>query len=1399
MVWQRMIQRLQRRNRRPISAHTSGKGRRSLRLESLAKRELLASDLGAVSGVSYADLTLDGLTADDVRLAGVTVELYRDVDASGSLTAGDGAPIATTTSDANGLYFFRGLDVDTFIVNQLSAGSDLVAPDPIVVNIADDSGAVLTVIDDFTETAQMVTVDGMATTASDSAAASEALGGFRDLLVTRTSNVGILNVAADPVDDILSIGSQTNGEGTLLIQYDGDDDSSTLDFTGLGGISLVGGDPGDPVDPDAGILIQASTEATGDTMTVRVYTDENNFAVASNIPVPLDTMVNGVQEDVFVRYASDFVFTGNPDFNNVGAIEFEITISDNNDGTFAAFTVRGPNVETRNLPNEQLLQLGGSLFDDMGGGAETNNGIFDASESGVENITVELYGEPTGGGTIDPSTQTPIATTTTDVNGDYSFDQLIAGDYLVVIPESEFASGETLFGYTSSTGNAPTPDPNDDVDNDNNGNMVAGIGVVSGTISLVAGSEPIDDGDTDPNSNFTLDLGVTPTIDLDITKTLDEAASTLESGGQAFFDLDFENLGPLDANNVVLTDLLPDGMTINEADSDFGTFTPTITGQTISIDLGSLAMGASGTVRIAADIAVGQTAAITNTASITADELDVDAVNNDDAVLVTLANSDLVITKSDNTDSAVIAGEQFTYTITVTNDGPDDARGILATDDLPDDLTFVSASFTTGSGTVTEDPQDSGSLSISIDDLAADESAVIDVIVLVSANATDTLQNTVTVVVDPETDPDLTNNTATEETPVARNVDVSVVKTTSDVALAGGQLVYTIDVTNSGPGDARGVEVTDTLDAFYTFDSLDAGTSGVTVTENGQLLTFDVGTVASGATTTFTFTVDIAASATGTINNQADVTTTDNDTDTTNNSDDVDSTIGTDTDLVLTKEVDLTTAVAGEDTLTYTFTISHDTDSMSDSGEVTFTDTLPAGVTGVTIDAPDATSSGFDTGMQTVTVVFAPIALGQTRTFTVTASVNEDATGTITNTGSISVNGGDSDTTNNSDSAATDLTSEFDVTLTKTANDTTPDPGSNVTYTIDLTNDGPSTATGVVLTDVVPDGLTFVSGTLNGQSATLSGTTVTFPTISLDADETLSATLIFTVDVDTNGTVTNTASVTADAGETDTTNNSASADITASALADLTVTKSVDETEIQAGGELTYTITVTNSGVSTAVDATAVDTLPTGVTFVSGTGPNNQALTANNGVVTVDGGDLAENESFTFTIIASVNATATGTLTNSVSVSTTTDESNENNNTATAATTIDTISSSFGGSVYIDANDNGIRDTDEEGIEGVTLVLIGTDSLGNAVNLAATTDDNGDYVFNDLAAGTYRVDELQPAGFRDGQDTAGTGATATVLNDAFVDIALEADTDAVDFNFGELLDQLSKRRFLAST
>ncbi|MBI2824818.1 MAG: carboxypeptidase regulatory-like domain-containing protein [Planctomycetia bacterium] len=108
------------------------------------------------------------------------------------------------------------------------------------------------------------------------------------------------------------------------------------------------------------------------------------------------------------------------------------------------------------------------------------------------------------------------------------------------------------------------------------------------------------------------------------------------------------------------------------------------------------------------------------------------------------------------------------------------------------------------------------------------------------------------------------------------------------------------------------------------------------------------------------------------------------------------------------------------------------------------------------------------------------------------------------------------------------------------------------------------------------------------------------------------------------------------------------------------------------------------------------------------------------------------------------------------------------------------------GKVYLDTNNNGVFDAAERGIGGVTLALL--DGGGNPLGVTTVTDASGAYRFENLAPGAYGVAEIQPAGYLDGLDAAGSaGGTALNPGDKITGAVLVAAMSAVNYNFGELL------------
>jgi fimbrial isopeptide formation D2 family protein/uncharacterized repeat protein (TIGR01451 family) len=112
--------------------------------------------------------------------------------------------------------------------------------------------------------------------------------------------------------------------------------------------------------------------------------------------------------------------------------------------------------------------------------------------------------------------------------------------------------------------------------------------------------------------------------------------------------------------------------------------------------------------------------------------------------------------------------------------------------------------------------------------------------------------------------------------------------------------------------------------------------------------------------------------------------------------------------------------------------------------------------------------------------------------------------------------------------------------------------------------------------------------------------------------------------------------------------------------------------------------------------------------------------------------------------------------------------------------------STLSGTVYVDSNDNGTKDSGEAGIPNVTVTLTGTDDLGNSVTVAVMTDANGNYSFTNVRPGTYTITETQPSGYLDGKDAVGTQG-GTLGNDVISAITVPpSGVTGTGNNFGEL-------------
>ncbi len=1177
--------------------------RRRLHLEPLENRRLLAAgtDLANLSGRVFADFSGDGFTPGE-QVADASVTLYRD-DGDGQFEPdGDDSEIATITTDADGRYTFARLTEGQYFVLQPAQDVDgkslqrTVSP-AITITAEQVAGRLIRTIDGFDGEMQTVSddvQDGVAVTST--VAAPEAIGGSRDLLVNKTSDIGSISlVVNDPASPgFLQVRSDGFGGGQRVVIWDGaDDDPAVVDDDGLGSIDLTSG--GDA----AGLRLVIGADLPAGSAVVRLYTDDgdsNTLTLLStatlNIP-QTTTQPTSVEFLPFTQFSIAPGASGPADLTDIGAIEFEVIADPNYDALADLIGTIGPNViAVPDFDNFVPIDL---------------------------NLSKELI-------TTDPNVDSPVTFRLTLVNeSDNTATNVVVTDVLpggITYSSDQPPTGST---YASDTGQWTIPSlaSGATATLDLTGLLTSNEAQTNTAEVTAADQFDIDStpGNSDPDEDDQASAIVTAAqINLALEKAVSDPRPNV--GDPISFTLTLTNSGIDDATNIVVEDTFPEGLTISANDPASGSFNASnsqwaipalAAGQSTTLSLSSTVTAAGSFTNVAEVIAVDQFDTNSTPNNNDPDEDDQDQVN-----FQTQA-ADLSLDKTIVGQVSSI-GDNVTFSITVNNAGPDPATNVSVREMLPVGLTYDSDTTSLGE-------YDSVSGLWTIDEVPVGTPVTLSLVAEVSTVGTKT--NTAEIMTSDQFDPNSTPGNgsagdAGEEddidsvmiTPVTIDLELNKT-TTSDRPVPDQVFTYNVTVTNTSNDDATGVMVTDEIPTGLIFQSAtededySAGT-GV----------WNVGVVPAGETRTIAIDVMLdpsRADLIAPISNTAEITAAnefDSDSTPGNQNPDEDdqssvSVTPAHADLSLTKTIENPTANVGED---LTFTITASNSGPDPSGTLVVADPLPEGATFV--DATTASGS-YDPATERWTIE----NLDNTETATLTLVLRATSSGMINNVAEIVSatlpdpnstpgNGMDGE---DDQASATAQAEQIDLSLTKEIDNPTPRAGEVFTYTITLSNSGPDTATNIVVADTLPPQITlvgnapetgtFVSNTRTwsipslaaGESTTLQLEGRIDSVAGLPADDPINTGLINTAEVmsvdqtDPNSTPGNGV-------ESEDDQDSVSVRIP---IADISVEKTTLTPTPNIGETASFEILVHNDGPDLATNLIVADMLPSGLLYHS--------------------------------------------------------------------------------------------------------------------------------------------------------------------------------------------------------
>ncbi|HPC33622.1 MAG TPA: hypothetical protein PL061_11775, partial [Syntrophales bacterium] len=739
-------------------------------------------------------------------------------------------------------------------------------------------------------------------------------------------------------------------------------------------------------------------------------------------------------------------------------------------------------------------------------------------------------------------------------------------------------------------------------------NSVDGTGVRKSTDpagTFIGNPVTVASGGTETNKDVTLKQAK-------LTIFKEGNPATVDLGGEIAYTITYNNTGNAAANNAVINETIPANTTFKSASGN-GSYNDTT--RTITWNIGTVEAGGSGTRQFVVTVANNlpdQTNIANSVYSITSDETGkVDGTQ----TVNTKVNAP-VLTIDKLAPVSVEAGAEMRYQINYGNTGNMAAANVVIVDAIPENTTYVAGSATNG-GVYDEQAK---TVTWNIASLAAKTSDSVSFTVRVKkplANGTK-ITNAAYSIQSAQT---AKQNGQPKETTVQSLPVFELTKTgTPNPVVIGKELTYELTVVNNGNADATGVVIRDTVPAGTTYKTGSASDGG---TESGGVITWNLDGLAMGATKKVTFTVvvgDAFLDNTPVTNTTYDITCTQGAAKT---GQPVPITVIRPI-LGITKAGDKAAVNLG-DTITYTLTYTNT--GSADALNAVITEKIPDNTTYVS-SSPQGV---YDDGSRTVTWTIGKVdkTTGQgavSVTVRTPTSGLADGTPIVNNTYSIK---SDEIKTPVQGAVISSIPVNAPILTVRKTGPTQIPAGDDLTYRIYFRNSGHMAASQVLIRDKVPADPSWPAGTVVFKSATDNGqyadgyVSWMVPVQAVSQQESYVEFTVTVKDGTANGTVIRNDTYTIRSAQTAETAGQDVVETTVVSQPILNIAKAAAPPEVLPGGELTYTITYSNTGNQNAAGVVISDTLPANVSYVEGSASDGGSYNATDRKITWNIGALA--------------------------------------------------------------------------------------------------------------------------------------------------------------------------------